>query len=379
MRKTSELSKRFSSGVSGIAILAIIVMILILVSGGAYYYLAQTPMTNTSSTSSTISSSTPPSTSSSRSALILYSADAYVNESTVLANAFTQSSGIQIAPPKAAGSSALGQQIAQGNPVSIFISVSKAAVQNTTLKNESSGWAISFATDQMGIAYSSATNQSSAGQKVIAAYRTAVASNSTRDWYNFYSNLTSGQVKIGISNPNADPAGFRAWLVLEAAGKTYANSSSYFVNKMVTNGGNITAASAADLVAPLQTGNIQFLFIYKSDISAEHLGLLQLPSSVNLGAPSYNTFYSQFTYTTTGGVQKGSAIVLWVTVPKDSTNYVESVQFVIFLIRNYQPLLKPFGLAYINPPKMYNDTSSDVPTSLQQLISNGTLSYGGVL
>ena len=231
----------------------------------------------------------------------------------------------------------------------------------------------------MGIAYTSSTGQSQAVTNVINSFGSAMSSNTTSAWYAFYSNLTSGQVKVGISNPNADPAGYRAWIVLEAAGKAYANNSNYFVNRMITNKGNVTGASAADLVAPLQSGNIQFLFIYNSDITALKLSILQLPSGVNLGSPSYNTYYSQFIYNTTGGLEKGGAITLWITVPKDSTNSNESVQFVVYVLQNYKTILNGFGLVYISPPKLYNDTSADVPNALDQMLSQNTLAYSGSL
>jgi len=384
-KKRGRFSRTKSLAISTV-IIAVIIIIIIAVAAGVAYFLvtgsSSTTSTRASSsvTSNTISSSSSTSTtvSSSSSGLILYSADAYANESTTLENAFSSSSGIQMAPPKAAGSSALGQQIAAGNPVSVFLSVSKTAVQNVTLKSAFGGWAVAFATDQMGIAYSNATKQNSASYATINAFNAAVASNTTAAWNDFYNNLTSGQVKVGISNPNADPAGYRAWIVLEAAGHNYANNNSnYYVNRMISNGGNYTGASAADLIAPLQAGQIQFLFIYKSDIVSERLNLLQLPSGVNLGSGSYNTFYSQFAYNTTAGVQKGSAITLWITVPKTSTDPTDSVTFVVFVIQNYVTLLKPFGLGYIQPPKIYNDTS--IPTPLQQLVFNKSLSYAGAL
>ena len=355
--------------ISRVAVVAFVAIILTVIGGLGYYFVA-IGGTNTSQYATV-------STSSDTSPLMLYSADAYVNESISLEKGFTNSTGIEMAPPKAGGSLLLGQEIAQGNPVSVFLSVSKTAVQNVTLKNEYSGWAVSFATDQMGLAYSNATLQNSAAMTVIHAFNVAVSTNSTRDWYNFYSNLTSGAVKVGISNPNADPAGFRAWMVLEAAGHIYASNTTFFASRMQSNSGNITGASAADLIAPLQAGQIQFLFIYKSAITSQHLDLLRLPNGVNLSFPSYNSFYSQFTYSITSGVQKGGAIVLWITIPKDSTDSNSSLRFVVYVIENSQNLLKTFGLGSITPPKIYNDTS--LPPSLQQLVEQGSLQHGGAL
>ncbi len=356
-------------GISRIVSVAIIVVILVAVAGIAAYYTVM-HSSNGGQNSTTISSNSSP--------LILYSADAYVAESQALETAFTNHTGIQTAPPKAGGSLLLGQQIAQGNPVSVFLSVSKTAVQPAVLKNQSAGWAVAFATDEMALGYSNSTMQNSAAVDVVNSYNAARSSNTTSAWFDFYTKLTSGSVKVGISNPNADPAGFRAWLVLQAAGALYAgNRSNYFVDRMLTNNGNVSGASAADLVAPLQAGQIQFLFIYKSAISVHHLELVELGSGVNLGDPSYDAFYSRFSYSTSSGVQEGSAIVLYLAVPKDSTNYEGSLSFVSFVVTDGASILQPFGLGTLTPARVYNDTS--LPLVLSQLANQGALEYGGAL
>jgi molybdate/tungstate transport system substrate-binding protein len=346
------------------------VLILAIVIGGsvlAYqYYSSNSTSTNPN-----------PSTTSPSSPLILYSADAYVAESTTLENAFTNSTGIMMAPPKAAGSLLLAQQISQGNPVSVFIAVARPAVQSLYLGNESSGWAIAFASDQMALAYSNASTQNTAATAILTAYNSAAASNTTEAWYDFFSSITSGSVKIGIANPNGDPAGYRAWIVLEAASKAYANNSSFFGNKIITNNGNITGASAADLVGPLETGQIQFLFIYKSAAIAHKLNYLQLPDQVNLGNPKYSKFYSQFSYALSKGLQKGALIALYITVPVDSTDMADSLQFVVFVVKNSPTLLSPFGLVPMTPARLYNSTT--IPEPLQQLVSQGYIQPSGTL
>ena len=346
------------------------VAIIIVVIGGsviAYHYYPSNA-NSTGSNSSTTMPSSP---------LILYSADAYVAESTTLENAFTKNTGIMMTPPKSAGSLLLAQQISQGNPVSVFISVARPAVQPLYLGNESSGWAIAFASDQMALAYSNASLQNSAVNSILTAYNSAVASNTPEAWYTFFSIISSGSVKIGISNPNADPAGYRAWIVLEAASQAYANNSTFFGNRITSNNGNITAASAADLVGPLETGQIQFLFIYKSAAIAHKLNYLQLPDEVNLGNPKFSEFYSKFSYKLSKGVQTGALIALYVTVPADSTDTADSLQFVVFVVKNSPTLLSPFGLVPMTPTRLYNSTT--VPEPLQELVTQGYLQPSGTL
>ncbi|MHB2036374.1 MAG: substrate-binding domain-containing protein [Nitrososphaerales archaeon] len=388
IRSGRSFASLASTGIAT-AVAVLVVIIIVLAAGVGYFALSNTSATVTSTVVSTASSvstetsvvsstvtSTKTTTSIFANPLLMYSADAYVNESTLLEQGFTAQTGIPMATPVAAGALTLAADIKAGDPVSVFLSVARPAVEGPALGSEFPGWAVAFAADQMGIAYSSATASSTGGKAVIASYNTAVSTNTTAAWYDFFNNLTSGSVKVGISNPNADPAGFRAWIVLELAGIAYDGgvaNEQYFVNRMLTNQGNITGASAAALVPALDTGHIQFLFIYKSDIASEGLSLVQLTNRVNLGLPSFNTFYGQATYTTTAGVQKGSAIVLWLTVPKDSTDPTDSVNFVIYTIQNYQTVLKNFGLVNLVPVQLYNTTGYTVPAPLVALLNAGTL------
>ncbi len=354
------------------------VVIVIVAAIGAFYF-AQIGSESTQSTSSLTGSSSTSSSSivSTSPPLILYSADAYVVETAALASGFTSHTGIQTLPPKGGGSLTLAREIAQGNPVSVFLSVSKSAVSSTYLNSTAPGWAIAFAGDQMSIAYSNATKHDLAAEKVITAFQSASETNTTGAWSAFYSNLTSGSVKVGMSDPNADPAGFRGWLVLEAAGFAYAEGNqSHFTTRMLQNKGNVTGASAADLVAPLQAGQIQFLFIYRSAAVAQNLNYLHLPSSVNLGNPSIEKYYSQFTYKTAGGLETAAPIVLFATVPKDATNPFGSLEFTSYIVQ-HSSVLSSYGLTPFSPAVLYNST--DVPQTIQNLISHGDVVVGGSL
>ena len=351
---------------------AIIIIVIVIVAGvGAYYYYSSTTPPSSTVTSSTMMSSTV----SSPSPLILYSADSFVIEASVLENAFTSSTGVMMAPPKSGGSLLLASEIAQGNPVSVFISLSHGAVTAAHLGNQSSGWAIAFASDQMTLAYSNATLQNSAANATVTACTSALAANTTVGWNNCFTMLTSGSVKVGTGNPNADPSGYRGWIVLEAAGQAYANNSSFYEDRLISNNGNVTASSAADLIAPLQTGQIQFLWIYKSSAIAHKLNYLQLSGQVNLGDSKFSKFYSQFSYQLANGVETGGVIRLWITVPADSTDTTDSLQFVAFVVKNSPTLLSPYGLLPTTPARLYNSTT--VPPLLEQLVSQGYLQPSG--
>jgi len=354
---------------------AVLIIMIVIGAGGLSYYYYSSSTTANSMSSTIMSSTVTPSTTMPSTPLILYSADSFVVEATVLESAFTSSTGIMMAPPKSGGSLLLASEIAQGNPVSVFISLSHSAVTASHLGNQSSGWAIAFASDQMVLAYSNATLQNAAANAIVAACSSAFAANATTPWNNCFTMLTSGSVKLGTGNPNADPSGYRGWIVLEAAGQAYANNSSFYENRLIFNNGNVTAASAADLIAPLQTGQIQFLWIYKSSAIAHKLNYLQLSGQVNLGDSKYSKFYSQFSYQLAKGAQTGGVIRLYITVPADSTDTTDSLQFVVFVVKNSPTLLSSYGLVPTTPAKLYNSTT--VPPLLQQLVSQGYLQLSG--
>ncbi|HMD79579.1 MAG TPA: substrate-binding domain-containing protein, partial [Nitrososphaerales archaeon] len=269
--------------------------------------------------------------------LLVDSADLYTTESSYLYGGFSNATGIPYAAPKSAGSTALAAQIKAGSPVSVFISVSKAALEPSLLGSRSAGWGVAFVNDQMSIGYSSASGQPAGFQTVLNDYQKAVATNATSAWNSFFVDLTAGSVKVGISNPNTDPAGYRGWMVLEAAGQAFDGNKSYFVSRLLDSRANVTGASAAALVAPLQAGRIQFLMMYKSAALSHGLTAMLLPRHINLGDITLGSYYSQFTYATSTGVQKGGPVLLFATVPNNATETTQALDFLVYIVQHSSP------------------------------------------
>jgi molybdate/tungstate transport system substrate-binding protein len=336
------------------------------------------PTTVTTTTPTTVTT-TSTSTSIALAPVISYSADAYATETTALLTAFSKATGIPVAPVISGGSNADASAIAAGAPDDIFISASLSATAPAHLGTLSSNWAIGFASDQMVVAYSNATLTNSAASTMITQAQTALKSNATSDWNTFFTSLTSGNVKVGISNPTSDPAGYRGWLVLEAAGYLYSGGNQQaYVAPLLKSAGNVTASSAANLVAPLQSGQIQFLFIYKSAAISDGIGYLTLNSHVNLSSASLNSFYGNFSYTAGGTKNVASAIVLCITIPQSSVNTAEALQFVQYVVKNAAGL-SSYGLVIPTTLLLYNSVAAPqtLPPAIQALLSQGTLVTAG--
>ena len=306
--------------------------------------------------------------------LIVYSADAYTKEVSELLSLFHNQTGVPVAPVHGGGSLALAREISQGVPVSVFVSVALIAYSQSYLGSRYSGWAIAFVADQMVLAYSNSTNP--VVSTVVKDFKTAESTNSSKYYYYAFNNLTSGKLKIGISNPNDDPAGFRGWLVLEMAGFLYANDTQYFVKRTLENRANVTASNAAQLVSPLLYGDIQFLFIYRSAAIAKHLNYIELPRHINLGDPSLSSFYSQFTYNLSTGVVHGSPVYLFLSVPSNAVDSAQAYNFVKFVIE-HSSILQSYGLTPLKPAILFNDTH--IPQQLASLLSTGEVIRGGAI
>jgi molybdate/tungstate transport system substrate-binding protein len=230
----------------------------------------------------------------------------------------------------------------------------------------------------MVIAYSNATTSTPAAAAVVAQYQQAAKSNASSDWSAAFKALASGGVKVGISDPNADPAGLRGWLVLEAAGSLYSTSNqSAYSASLLQGKANVTGSAAANMVAPLQAGQFQFLFIYRSAAIAQHLGYLQLDHKVNLGDPKLAASYALLTYKLATGQTKGAPIILCMTIPTNAPHASEAVQFVQYLVKSSGPLASAYGLQPFAPPLLYNNTAT--PQFVAQMLSGGAIAQAGAL
>jgi len=363
------------------AAVAIIVVLIIAVGVLAALYVGASGAKTTVTSFSTETVSSTLTTTFTQGPLISYSADAYATEATSLLTGFSKSTGIPVAPVISGGSNADASSIKAGAPDDVFISSSISATAPSHLGNLSAEWAVGFATDQVVVAYSNATLSNSAASNMISLGQTADKSNATSDWNSFYTALSSGSVKVGISNPVADPGGLRGWLVLEAAGYLYAGGNqSAYVQPLLTTQSNVTGTSSAALVAPLQSGQIQFLLIYKSAAITDGIGYISLDDHVNLSDASLASYYSQFSYTDSAGKTSGAPIVLVVTVPLSCVNTAEALEFVQYVVNNMRSL-SAYGLVVPTTALLYSSLSStqSLPQSIQALLAQGLLAQAGTV
>lgn len=151
---------------------------------------------------------------------------------------------------------------------------------------------------------------------------------------NWFEVLKDEEIKLGRSDPDADPCGYRSLFVFELAEHYYKKDGLF--NELKNKTGTIIRPKEVDLLALLETGNIDYLIIYKSVAVQHNLKFIELPDEINLSNPEFNNLYSKTCYTlksssTENNVICGQAILYSFAVINNSLEKSEVEKFVKFL------------------------------------------------
>ena len=239
---------------------------------------------------------------------------------------------------EAAGSRACARKIADlGRPCDVFGSADYSVI-NTLLIPGHADWCIRFASNEMAIAYHPSSRH---------------ADEIRRD--NWYRILLRDDVAFGRSDPNADPCGYRTVLTAKLAEKHYREPG--LAERLLRKDRRHIRPKETDLLALLEAGAIDYIFIYRSVAQQHKLEYVTLPDEVNLKKPELTEWYRCATVEVSGTkpgevlVKRGEPMIYGVTIPKSAPNPAAALAFVSFLLdenkglaimrRNGQPSVVP--------------------------------------
>ncbi|ADL12862.1 tungstate ABC transporter substrate-binding protein WtpA [Acetohalobium arabaticum] len=217
---------------------------------------------------------------------------------------------------------------------------------------EFANWRANFATNEMAIMY---TPHSKYADKINAD--------------NWYKILLKDDVSYAHSNPNADPCGYRSQLVWKLAEKYYNEPGLYDELDVGCPAKNVRPKET-DLIAMLESGEIDYLFIYRSVAKQHDMPFVILPEKISLKTNKYSDFYSTVSYDISGKApgekitKTGRPMVYGVTIPKNAPNKTGAVAFMKFLLSEEgQEIMRKNGQPPIAPAKVNN--LDEVPTDLR--------------
>jgi molybdate/tungstate transport system substrate-binding protein len=229
-------------------------------------------------------------------------------------------------------------------------------VIDTLLIPKYASWDIHFATNQLAIMY----RPDSKFAKEING----------KNWYKI---LLKKGVQYGHSDPNADPCGYRTLLCWQLAEKYYKDPGLY---KKLVDGcpPQNVRPKETDLIALLEAGQLDYIFIYKSVCEQHHTPYVSLPAQINLGSPKYADFYKQATIKISGKKpgtfieQKGAPMIYGLTIPDNAPNRAMAIKYLAFVLGpEGRAIMEKNGQATLSPAPVTGDAGK-VPPELKQFI-----------
>ena len=207
---------------------------------------------------------------------------------------------------EAAGSRHCARKVSDlGRECDVLASADYKVVENL-LMDEYADHNICFATNEMGIAFRS-------GSRLADKF-------GVDNWWEI---LLDDDVAIGRSDPDSDPCGYRALMVFQLAEKHYGVSG--LAEKLAARD-KFIRPKETDLLALLESGQIDYVMIYRSVALQHGLEVLELPAEINLSSEKYAEFYLQAEVEVSGKkpgekiTRRGEAMVYSVTIPKTVRN-----------------------------------------------------------
>jgi len=220
---------------------------------------------------------------------------------------------------EAAGSRVCARKITDlGRRCDVMISADDTVIR-TMLMPEHASWSIVFASTEMCIAF----RDSSAFARRIGPD-------------NWPEVLLRDTVRVGRSDPDLDPCGYRALFTMKLAERFFKKKG--LAHRLEEKSAPYVRPKSVDLLALLEAGELDYIFEYRSVAVQHGLRFVRLPAEMNLGDPAHADTYRTVSVTVSGKKpgtvveKRGRPIAYGITVPRDAPHPEEAVKFVSFFL-----------------------------------------------
>ena len=217
-------------------------------------------------------------------------------------------------------------------------------VINELLIPEYTSWSISFATNEIVIAFNEKSKYA--------------AEINSLNWPEI---LQRNDVIYSRSDPDSDPCGYRTVLTMQLAERFYGMPG--LTERLVKKDKDYIRPKEVDLIALIESNVIDYMFQYKSVAIQHNLKYIKLPDEINLSDPGKNNLYNTVTLDVVGS-RPGSRIKVTgeyinysMTILKSAPENAEAERFMDFILspvgqeilrKNGQDPIIPFSTEQID-------------------------------
>jgi len=274
-----------------------------------------------------------------------------------------------------------GEPIADVVAVADFSLIHKLMYQTLIPESEKpyANWCIQFATNSLGLAY---TSQSKYVDEI--------------DVNNWYEILSRPDVKTGISDPRFDACGYRSLMAMKLAEffydeddilhsvtgkfsypiKVEENNNSYtiLIPEILEAESLAIRDSSIKLLFPLQSGDLDYAFEYKSVAEQHKMKFLEFPEEINLSSDNYKTLCENMKvklafkrFASINPDYDILPITYGMTIPGNAPHPEQAVKLIDFILSpRGQDILAQNRQITINPPIV--DNKRNVPLDLAEKV-----------
>ena len=288
------------------------------------------------------------------------------------------------------GSVAAARQIIlEPESYGVFLSVDPAVIEDMLYPRGISSWYVAVASDQMviGISRSSPAYGElvSLNSSLNAAISDGNLSAEKEILGKILSVVLSGNYTVGTSDPNTDPEGYRALMMLQLSGAWLHEDQGYYeqeLNALNSSGKLYEVPMGSALFSYLESGRVDFdIALYKSSAIQQGIPRILLPPQVNLGDANYSQFYASSSVDIESGGETvdlhGAPIYICFTIPNTYPDKTQAALVALYMISpEGRSLLRSYGAVPLSTPLLYGN-ASQVPYPLSALVNTSVLSYAG--
>lgn len=295
------------------------------------------------------SASTTPSPSSSGGSasktLIVFGAGTLAGPWTAEISAFqAQNPGVTV-HSNFASSGVVVKQITQLHAPDDVLGVADYSLIPSLMFPSYASWYIGFVSNEITFAYT--------------AHSKGASQLTSSNWYKI---LSEPGVRIGRSTPAADPSGYYILQMLKLA-QNYYHDPTLYASVLKNSPSGADAEEETALNGALQSGQIDYLAIYRSDAEQYHFKYIHLPAQINLSDPKLAKAYAKVSVQGVTGATAGKPITYGLTIPTNAPNPTLGEKFVSFVLSPQgQAIMTKYGFTVISPALA--SSTSAVPASL---------------
>ena len=251
--------------------------------------------------------------------LVVFNAGSLARPIRAALDTFAMREGVRFEQEQA-GSLETARKVTELGRVPDVIALADYAIFPQLLVPEHASWYMMFARNRMVLAY---TRQSRHADSITPA--------------NWWEIILRPGVETGHSDPNLDPAGYRSLLVMQLAERYYQQPGLAVRLDRAVPPRNVRPKEI-DLVALLETGELDYAFEYESVARGASLDFVPLPDSVSLGNTRDSAFYRNAVVRIVGRrpgdtlTVLGEPIVYALSIPRRAEHPRLAERFVMFMM-----------------------------------------------